>query len=144
MDWGLAVNITFLVFLLLILAILIIMLVFAFSTSPPRALDYMLEIPKAPTNRNSEVIVDVKIKYRYSSLKQDKFPNSTDIKTNINDALHISAAVADGIPWEDIAKNITMQVYDNYNVLGVSTQLELTSGRYVIYTEGYITSIDQF
>ena len=144
MNWDLFVNVSALVFIIFVLVLLVVLIVLAATTRIPKAMEFMFQMIDTSTDRNGEEQVTVRVKYRYASINNEKFPPYTSIQHDITKILQVSSSIPDGTDWEDVARDMSQTIYDHYAISGVAIQIVLTGERYAGFVQGYITPIDQF
>jgi hypothetical protein len=124
---------------------MIIMLILSVSRSPPEAMDANFAVHNIVTNRNDITEVPtIRVKYRYKSFEESEFPSMNSITDTVIVGMMASEAIPENTPWEDVARDLVSDIYNAWNMSGVSIQIETIPDEFVQFTKGYIFGIDEF
>lgn len=143
MDW---VTILFVILLLIIVVLLIVTLILALVQGPPKSMETILAIADVPTDRITGVtMVQLNIKYRFSSLKEANYPNQDEVITVAKSFWLSSDSLPASTPFETVNRKMVEQIDKQFKVKGVSGQAQYnispTEVANAFYTKGFISSL---
>lgn len=138
-DYNLAFWIVLALFILFILVTTIIYIVMSFYL--PEGSDGIFRVKGVTINHLNAKSMDVLVHTVYTKKARiTKLPDYADIVKTINTVMG-SSAVAKTSPWEVVAKDLGKQIWNDYDVVGVSVELLIpgTNGntQNATYTRGY-------
>ena len=135
-------NIAMLVFIILIFIMLIILLIVAATSQSPESLDKLMEFSEKQTDRINDN-VNIRLRYKYANVKEN-YPDLAQIEDIINRTLQTSEDLPAISTWEKVLRFMVHDIYEKFNIIGISIQLTLRNNESYVATKGYITSLKDF
>ena len=133
-----------LVALLATLIVLFIVSAFLWAYHVPTSKDALFRIKNLSINHQGATSIDVIVHNVYTrNARWEKLAKQADITKVVQGVLD-SPTFTNAHPWESVAEDVGDQLYNDYDVAGVSVEILVPSGSNVstaTYTKGYATKV---
>lgn len=133
-------------FLLFFLVIVIIAVVYSFQT--PEAFDANFRITDFSVNHKGATKLDALVRNVYKDkARYEKLASLESIRQVMQTVMNSPTFQADH-PWESVARDIGEQIWNDYDVIGVSVELLIPSGDSDVstatFSKGAVTRLVKF
>lgn len=138
---------TWVIILLALVATLLILFIVSailYAYHVPTSKDALFRIKNLSINHQGTTSIDVLVHNLYArNARLEKLAKLADITRVVQSVLDSPSFTADH-PWESVAEDVGEQLYNDYDVAGVSVEILVPAGSNVstaTYTKGYVTKV---